>query len=80
MLLPSCIVISAWKKKKKVFLCRVRILNLQQGAVVVQIRDVLEQIPPDTDVVEGHAHTSTGQGMPHVVGVAQEEHAWKGEC
>lgn len=53
--------------------------HLQQGAIVVEIREVLEQIPPDTDVIEGHAHPSTGQRMPHVVGVAQEEHACKGE-
>lgn len=53
--------------------------HLQQGAVVVQIWEVLEQIPPDTDVIEGHAHPSTGQRVPHVVGVAQEEHACKGE-
>lgn len=53
--------------------------HLQQGAVVVEIREVLEQIPPDTDIIEGHAHTSTGQRMPHVVGVAQEQHTCKGD-
>lgn len=52
--------------------------HLQQGAVVIEIREVLEQIPPDADIVEGHAHPSTGQRMPHVVGVAQEEHACRG--
>lgn len=52
--------------------------HLQQGTVVIEIQEVLEQIPPDADVIEGHAHPSTGQRVPHVVGVAQEEHACKG--
>lgn len=52
--------------------------HLQQGAVVVEVRQVLEQIPPDRDVIEGHAHSSPRQRMPHVVGIAQEQHTWKG--
>lgn len=50
-------------------------VHLQQGAVVVQIRDALEQSSPDANVVESHAHPAPGQGMPHVVRVAQEQHA-----
>lgn len=49
--------------------------HLQHGPVVVQVVDVLEQTPPDANVVEGHAHPSARQRMPHVVRIAQEKHA-----
>lgn len=52
-------------------------IHLQHSPVVIQLRDVLEQTPPDANVVESNTHPSSCQRMPHVVSVAQEKHACK---
>lgn len=49
--------------------------HLQQGLVLVQVRDAPQQIPPDANVVESDAHPAARQRVPHVVGVAQQQHA-----
>lgn len=53
--------------------------HLQQGGVIVQIWDVLQQTPPDPDVIEGDTHPSPRQRVPHVVGITQQQHACKME-
>lgn len=48
---------------------------LQQGLVIVQIWDVLQQASPDANIIESNTHPPSGQRVPHVVSIAQEEHA-----
>lgn len=51
---------------------------LKHGIVIIQIWNVPEQLSPDADIVEHYTHPSSGQRMPHVVGVSQKQDSCQG--
>lgn len=47
----------------------------QQLAVLAQVWHARQQLSPDHDVVQRHAHPCPREGVPHVEGVSQEQDA-----
>ncbi len=62
--------ITGTRKAHHFTLRMVCICYLEHSCIVIEIRDVLEQVSPDADVIQHHTHAAAGQRMTHVIRVA----------